>query len=638
MLGSYDVAVVGGGHAGVEAAAASARLGCRTLLLTPDLARIGQMSCNPAIGGVAKGVVVRELDALGGVMGAATDASTLHFRMLNRSKGPAVWGPRAQCDRGLYARAVRTILDATPGLDLFQGTVEDLLMDGPRVEGLRLRGGLEVRAPAVVVTAGTFLRGRMHVGADGPGEEGGRAGEPSIHALAEALERSGIRLRRFKTGTPPRIDGRSVDLRRLERQDGEDEDFRFSFWAGLKRPGASPCWLAWTGPELRDIVRRHLAESATAGGKVSGRGPRYCPSIEDKIQRFPDAPRHKVFLEPEGLETSELYVNGLSTSLPAPVQLAFLRTLPGLEEVRITKTGYAIEYDYLPPQQLRRTLEVRALRGLYMAGQVNGSTGYEEAAAQGMVAGVNAALAVQGRPTWIPGREAAYLGVLVDDLVTKGVDEPYRLFTSRAEFRLILRQDNAAERLAPLALDLGLLGAGGARAWDDRVALRRYWSVWLEKARLEPSVANPVLAKRGSAPLGEPTPALDVARRPELELGDLLEAAGRGGAGGAVGGGSTDKEALGSVVVDLRYAGYIRREKERAARLHRMGEHRIPDGFSFEACRTLSMEARQQLEDARPETLAQASGVRGVSPADVQALAVSLRNVGMQKGPGPEED
>ncbi|TVP44362.1 MAG: tRNA uridine-5-carboxymethylaminomethyl(34) synthesis enzyme MnmG [Gemmatimonadales bacterium] len=623
MLGSYDVVVIGGGHAGVEAASASARMGCRTLLVTPDLARIGQMSCNPAIGGVAKGVVAREIDAMGGIMGAATDASTIHFRMLNRSKGPAVWGPRAQCDRGLYPRAVRTLLDETPGLDLFQGTVDSLVAsEGAGVEGIVLRGGMQVPARAVVVTAGTFLRGRMHTGPSGEGEEGGRAGEPAVRELAESLERAGLEMARFKTGTPPRVDGRTVDVTRMERQDGETEDFRFSFWAGASPAGALPCWLTWTGAGLRDIVQRHIGESALYGGAISGQGPRYCPSIEDKIVRFPDAPRHKVFLEPEGLETTEMYVNGLSTSLPPEVQLAFLRSIPGLEEVRITKMGYAIEYDYLPPQQLRRSLEVRGIPGLFLAGQVNGTTGYEEAAGQGLVAGVNAALGVQKRQAWVPGRQDAYLGVLVDDLVTRGVDEPYRLFTSRAEFRLLLRQDNAPERLAAHAVELGMLPGPASEAWEERTRRRAFWRGWLDRTKVMPREANSRLEDVGSAPLREPASAGELAKRPELEAADLVVMT--GGAPPR----SADLEILQGLVVGERYAGYVRRDEVRAARLRKLGGRPIPDAFSFRSCRTLSMEAREQLERARPETLAQAAGLRGVSPADLQALSVELSRRG----------
>jgi len=622
MLGSYDVVVIGGGHAGVEAGAAAARMGCRTLLVTPDLGRIGQMSCNPAIGGVAKGVVAREIDAMGGIMGAATDASTIHFRMLNRSKGPAVWGPRAQCDRGLYPRAVRTLLDGTPGLDLFQGIVDDLEVGGGRVEGVVLRGGMQVPTRAVVVTAGTFLRGRMHTGSSGSGEEGGRAGEPAMRELAEALERAGLTMARFKTGTPPRVDGRSVDVNRMERQDGEMQDFRFSFWSGASPAGAVPCWLTWTGEGLRDIVQRHLGESALYGGAISGQGPRYCPSIEDKVVRFPDAARHKVFLEPEGLDTSEMYVNGLSTSLPPEVQLAFLRSIPGLEEVRITKMGYAIEYDYLPPQQLRRSLEVREIPGLFLAGQVNGTTGYEEAAGQGLVAGVNAALGVQKRDAWVPGRQDAYLGVLVDDLVTKGVDEPYRLFTSRAEFRLLLRQDNCPERLAGQAARLGLLPVGAGAAWEERVRRRRYWRGWLDEERISPEGANAMLEALGSARIRETVPAVELARRPEIPADELVLMAGEQPVA------SADLEVLQGLLVGERYAGYVRRDEVRASRLTKLGGRTIPDGFSFRACATLSMEAREQLERARPETLAQAAGVRGVSPADLQALSVELARGG----------
>ena len=616
----YDVIVVGGGHAGTEAAAAAARLGSRTLLITPDLARIGQMSCNPAIGGVAKGVVAREVDALGGVMGRATDATRIQFRMLNRSKGPAVWGPRAQCDRALYPVAVRRILDELDGLDLFQDLVVGLEVEGERVRGVRTRGGLVVRAGAVVVTAGTFLRGRIHVGGD-RGIDAGRAGEAPSIELARALEERGLEVGRFKTGTPPRIDGRTVDLDRLEVQEGEDTDFRFSFYHREGIPAQRPCWITWTGEELKRIVSDNLPRSALYGGAISGRGPRYCPSIEDKVVRFPDAGRHQVFLEPEGLETTELYVNGLSTSLPPEVQLAFLRTLPGLEEVRMTKVGYAIEYDYFPPHQLRHTLEVRGLRGLFFAGQICGTTGYEEAAGQGVVAGLNAALQVQGRPSLVLERDQAYIGVMVDDLVTKGVDEPYRLFTSRAEYRLLLRQDNAMRRLGPLARRLGALTAGQEEVLGDRLRREDGFRGWLRTSSILPSAANGGLEGVGSDRISQPVRAEELLRRPEVRIQDVVS---------WVEGEPppSDAEIVSAVEVEVKYAGYVARERERADRLRAQAELGLPEDLPYREFRTLSFEAREKLDRVRPSSLAQASRIPGISPADLQNLVLEVRRAG----------
>lgn len=618
----YDVVVVGGGHAGAEAAAASARLGAKTVLITPDLTRIGQMSCNPAIGGVAKGTVAREVDALGGVMGRATDAASIQFRMLNRSKGPAVWGPRSQCDRALYPIAVRRILDELEDLDLFQEAVTGLHFDG-RVRGVETRGGTTFEASSVVITAGTFLRGRIHIG--GTAAVGaGRAGEgPSID-LAEALEARGLRIDRFKTGTPPRVDGRSVDYSRCERQEGDDEPFRFSYYAREPFLEQRPCWITWSGAGLKEIVTANLARSALYGGEIAGQGPRYCPSIEDKVNRFPDAPRHQVFLEPEGLETTELYVNGLSTSLPPDVQIAFLRSIPGLEEVKMTKAGYAIEYDYFPPDQLRHTLEVREVPGLYFAGQINGTTGYEEAAGQGLIAGANAALAVQGRDPFVVERDQGYIGVLIDDLVTKGVDEPYRLFTSRAEFRLLLRQDNGPGRLGTLARSVGLLTAAQRRALDRRLRQESRAAAWFRGHRLAPARANRVLADANSAPIERSTRAAELLKRPGVTARSLLQAAGQEAP-------ALHADVLATAEIDIKYEGYVRREAERAAKLRAQASFVIPEGTPFGEFKTLSHEARQKLARIRPSNIAQAGRIPGVSPADLQNLVMEVRRRGAKQ-------
>lgn len=612
-----DVIVIGGGHAGTEAAASSARSGARTLLLTQNLETIGQMSCNPAIGGIAKGTVVREVDALGGVMGRATDRARIQFRMLNRSKGPAVWSPRAQCDRGLYRRAVRTELEALPNVHFRQGTVARLRLQGERVDGVVTADGREFAARAVVLTAGTFLRGRIFIGVDTV-IPGGRAGESPVEDISEDIAALGLTTERFKTGTPPRIDGRSVDLARLQRQDGDPTPYWFSHFAESAHPIQVPCYLTHTSEALRDIIAAHLQESAMYGGAIGGRGPRYCPSIEDKIVRFPEASRHQIFLEPEGLDTHEMYVNGLSTSLPVEVQLRLLRAVRGMEHAEMTRPGYAIEYDYFQPTQLDRTLAVRQVKGLYFAGQINGTTGYEEAAGQGVVAGINAAAWALERDSVVFDRSASYIGVLVDDLVTRGVDEPYRLFTSRSEFRLLLRQDSALRRLAPLATALGLYGPGEEQRVMRRLDAEREVLDLASATTIYPDQVNEMLGMVGETSIAEPTRISELAKRPNIDLADLL----------AMAGVPREHDTTRWAAIEIRYAGYLDREREMAVRLAEMEGFPLPVGANYRAFRAISTEAREKLSRIRPTTLGQAGRIPGVSPSDLHGIVMELQRIG----------
>ena len=626
----FDVVVIGAGHAGTEAAVAVARLGSRVGLITSALETIGQMSCNPAIGGIAKGTVVREVDALGGIMGRATDLAMIQFRMLNRSKGPAVWAPRAQCDRGLYRRAVRSLIEEHEKLRTIQGTVARLVLaqDNAQVLGVETLEGRRFGARTVVITTGTFLHGRIHIGTE-TRLSGGRAGEGATTHLAEQLEQAGLTVARFKTGTPPRIDGRSVDFSQLERQESEIEQFDYSwshFWSrhhsgsDTRHPAQMPCWITYLEAEGKQIIEKNIARSAMYGGAISSRGPRYCPSVEDKIVKFPDAERHQIFLEPEGHDTSELYVNGLSTSLPAPVQLEILRSVRGLSKVSMNRAGYAIEYDYYPPTQLDASLQVRAISGLYFAGQINGTTGYEEAAGQGLVAGLNAALSTQGREPLVLGRETSYIGVLVDDLVTRGVDEPYRLFTSRSEFRLTVRQDNALRRLTAFGLDLGLYSKSEQSIIKRRLEDESLVRAFAEETSITPSAAEPLLRAAGSTQLPHSVKLIELARRHGIDLAELLVVAGMDTV--------VSRDAIVTAELEIKYAGYFERERFQADRLRQMGSFRLGVDLDYTDMKSLSFEARQKLSLIRPLTLAQAARIPGVSPSDLQNLVIEVERSG----------
>lgn len=624
---SFDVIVIGAGHAGTEAAVAAARLGASVALVTSALETIGQMSCNPAIGGVAKGTVVREVDALGGIMGRATDMASLQFRMLNRSKGPAVWSPRAQCDRGMYRRAARSLIEEFANLQTIQGTVARLVMDeaGATVLGVETLEGRRFRARCIAITTGTFLRGRIHIGAD-LNLSGGRAGESATTHLAEQLERAGLTVERFKTGTPPRIDGRSVDFSQLKVQESEIDQFDYSwshFWptprssgGATRHPDQIPCWITYLEAPGKQIIADNIGRSAMYGGAISARGPRYCPSVEDKIFRFPNAERHQIFLEPEGHDTSELYVNGLSTSLPTEVQVEILHSIRGLENAHMNRAGYAIEYDYYPPTQLDASLQVKSVRGLYFAGQINGTTGYEEAAGQGVVAGLNAGLAALGRDPITLGRHTSYIGVLVDDLVTRGVDEPYRLFTSRSEFRLTVRQDNAIERLAPIALELGVYTEYERGVVQRRFDADRRTRALADETSIRPEQAASVLSAADSRELVHSVKISELAKRQGISLAELFAAVDIGA--------DLDPAAVISTELEIKYAGYFDRERMQADKLKRMGEFALPDDLDYTSMSSLTYEARHKLTAIRPRSLAQVSRIPGVSPSDIQNLVIEV--------------
>lgn len=616
----YDVVVVGGGHAGSEAAAAAANMGMKTLLITMSLQNIAQMSCNPAMGGIAKGQIVREIDAMGGYSGIVTDKTAIQFRMLNMSKGPAMWSPRAQSDRMRFAETWRLMLEQTPNLDFYQDMVSGLIIQGDKIIGVKTQLGLEVFSKTVILTNGTFLNGLIHIGEKQFG--GGRAGEKSAFGITEDLVNLGFDAGRMKTGTPPRIDGRSLDYSKMEEQPGDENPAKFSYSDETKPlQKQRSCFMTYTSPEVHDLLREGFDRSPMFTGRIKSVGPRYCPSIEDKINRFADKQRHQIFVEPEGWDTVEVYVNGFSTSLPEDVQAKAIRQIAGFEKAKFFRPGYAIEYDYFPPTQLKHTLETKLIDNLFFAGQINGTTGYEEAAAQGLMAGINAALKVREKEPLILRRNEAYIGVLIDDLITKGTEEPYRMFTSRAEYRTLLRQDNADFRLTEKSYRMGLASENRLRRMEEKKKETEKMLSFFKETSVKPEEANPVLEEKNSLPMKQADKMFKVFSRPQLDLNDILQFK---DVKQYLDENQLDDEIIEQVYIQLKYSGYIEKEINNAEKLNRLEDVKIPDNFDYDKVKSLSYESREKFKKIRPATISQASRISGVSPSDISILLIHM--------------
>jgi len=617
---TYDVIVVGGGHAGAEAAAAAANMGSKTLLVTMNLQNIGQMSCNPAMGGIAKGQIVREIDALGGYSGIVSDKTAIQFKMLNRSKGPAMWSPRVQSDRMMFAAEWRLMLEQTPNLDFYQDMVSDLRFKGDSISGVVTTLGIEIKAKTVVLTSGTFLNGLIHIGEKQFG--GGRAGESASFGITERLTAMGFASGRMKTGTPPRVDGRSLDYTKMVEQPGDDTPSTFSYLNTTKPLSTQrSCHMTYTSPLVHDLLREGFDRSPMFNGRIKSIGPRYCPSVEDKINRFAEKERHQIFVEPEGWNTVEVYVNGFSTSLPEEVQFNALRAVAGFEQVKFFRPGYAIEYDYFPPTQLKHTLETKTIKGLFFAGQINGTTGYEEAASQGLMAGINAHLSVQQADPLILSRDEAYIGVLIDDLITKGTEEPYRMFTSRAEYRTLLRQDNADARLTPKSHAIGLATDERLHQMEAQAEKSNHLLAFFNKTSIRPEEINPILSNKSSAPVKQSLKMSKVLSRPNISMDDFLSLT---PISDFVAKHNMDRSVLEQTEIQIKYAGYIAKEKAQADKLTQLDYVSIPEDFNYEKVKSLSIEARQKLTEIKPVTIAQASRISGVSPSDLSVLLVYM--------------